>query len=130
MGIFGKSSPYQVILEPFDPPIGFNTAFCSPNIETLHMKEKFSSFKDVDIAIKNEAGQQVLTCHCKGGSFTNKKGETFCILSPQPVREGIEVMYVCVYGTLTSMSSRVSRRARDAIVHRSGHASESGEAGL
>lgn len=108
MGIFGKSTSYQVILEPFDPPIGFNAAFCSPNIQTLHMKERFSSFKDVDTAIKNEAGQQVLICHCQGGSFTNKKGEIFCVLSLQPVREGIElIMYVCVYGTLTSMSFRV-----------------------
>lgn len=97
MGIFGKSTPYQVILEPFDPPIGFNAAFCSPNIETLHMKEKFSSFKDVDIAIKNDAGQQVLTCHCKGGSFTNQKGEIFFILSPQRERRDRGDVCMCLW---------------------------------
>ncbi|EIM79552.1 uncharacterized protein STEHIDRAFT_126426 [Stereum hirsutum FP-91666 SS1] len=117
MGIFGKSAPYQVILEPFDPLIGFNASFCSPNIETLHMKEKFSSFKDVDIAIKNEAGQQVLTCHCKGGSFTNKKefrdaqGTPLFTVRAMPasqVKQGFEAMdgtHLCTALKKFSMSA-------------------------
>lgn len=75
MRIFSKSSPppYEVILEPCNPPIGLNATFCSPNIETLYMKEKITSFKDADIAVLNEAREEVLKCHCHGRS--DKKGE-------------------------------------------------------
>ena len=71
----GKSSDrYQVILEPFDPPLGLNSAYCRQNIETLVIRQNVHTWSGDDFNIKNEAGEDVLNCYADPMSWKLKKG--------------------------------------------------------
>jgi uncharacterized protein YxjI len=60
-------------LQPVNPPLGVNPAYCVAQPTTLVLKEKAFSFSGDDFAITDAAGVSVLHCHGSALSIFDKK---------------------------------------------------------
>lgn len=64
------------LLDPIDPPLGLNAAFCnSTTTQTVVVEKNLRSWSGQDFGIKDvQSGEVVVSCEGKVGSWREKKG--------------------------------------------------------